>query len=372
MKQISSLELHFLCEELKVLKNSRVDKIYNSGKEEIYIQLHKSNVGKKILKIIVGKAIFLTETKSVDEKPSGFVLFMRKHLEGKFLNLIEQLEPERIVKFIFRSKDETKKLYVESFGKGNVILCNDDDVIIDCLIRHKFKDRTILPKQKYQYPEMQYNLFALDKKDIVDLLKNSKKDKIVTSLAMELGLGGIYSEEVCLLSNIDKNLHPSNIDGKNIITIISSIKRLINGKINSQIIYKNKEAVDVVPIDLGFYKSCTNKAYSDYNGALNQYYTNELKIVKKEESAYEKKNNELKRIMDEQKDTIENMKDKENENRKKAELIYNNYQLIKNILDEINKASKKYSWKEIKDKLRGNKIVEDVDIKEKKIVIKIS
>ena len=77
-------------------------------------------------------------------------------------------------------------------------------------------------------------------------------------------------------------------------------------------------------------------------------------------------------IIDEQKDTIENMKDKENGNRKKAELIYNNYQLVKNILDEINKASKKYSWKEIKDKLRGHKIVEDVDIKEKKIVIDIS
>lgn len=371
MKQISSLELYFLVQELKTLENSRVDRIYNSGKEEIYIQSHKSNVGKKILRIIVGKTIFLTETKSVDEMPSGFVLLLRKHLEGKFLDSIKQLESERIIKFIFKSRDETKKLYLEFFGKGNVILCNNDEVIIDCAIKHKFRDRTILPKEKYQHPKMQYNLFDLNKKDIIDLLKNSKKDKIVTSLAIELGLGGVYSEEVCLLSNINKNLHPNKIDNKNITTIISLIKKLINKKINSQIIYKNKETVDVVPIDLEFYKNYHNNKYSNYNGALNEYFAKELKIVKKEESAYTKKINELKRIIDEQKDTIEKMKNKGKENRKKAELIYSNYQLVKGILDDINKASKKYSWKEIKDKLKGHKIIKEINSKDKGVVLDI-
>ena len=172
MKQISALELHFLVKELKDLENSRVDKIYNNGKEEIYIQFHKSNIGKKILKIIIGKVVFLAEVKSIDDTPSGFCMLIRKYLEGKFLHSIEQLEPERILKLVFKSKNETKKLYLEFFGKGNAILCNNDDVIIDCSIKHKFKDRSILPKQNYIYPNMQYNLFNIDKKDIVELLKN--------------------------------------------------------------------------------------------------------------------------------------------------------------------------------------------------------
>ena len=175
MKQISALELHFLVKELKDLENSRVDKIYNYGKEDIYIQLHKSNVGKKILRIIFGRSIFLTETKSVDEKPSEFCLLLRKNLEGKFLDSIEQLEPERILKFVFKTKNQTKKLYLEFLGKGNVILCDDEDVIIDCLIKHKFKDRSILPKQNYIYPNMQYNLFNINKNDIADLLKSKSK-----------------------------------------------------------------------------------------------------------------------------------------------------------------------------------------------------
>ena len=227
MKQISSLELYFLVKELKTLENSRVDKIYNNGKEEIYIQFHKGNVGKKILRIIVGKIIFLSMTKSVDEKPSGFCMFLRKHLEGKFLDSIEQLEPERILKFVFKSKEEIKKLYLEFLGKGNVILCNNDDIIIDCLIRHKFKDRSIIPKEKYKYPNMGYNLFNINKKDIDEWFKNSKKDKIVTSFAVELVLGGVYSEEVCLLSNIDKNNSPKKINNNEITEISNSIKKII-------------------------------------------------------------------------------------------------------------------------------------------------
>jgi len=318
MKQISTLELHFLVKELKDLENSRVDKIYNNGKEEIYIQLHKSNAGKKILMIIFGRSIFLTETKSVDEKPSGFCMLLRKNLEGKFLDSIEQLEPERILKFAFKSKYEVKNLYLEFFGKGNVILCNKDDVIIDCSIKHKFKDRSILPKQNYIYPNMQYNLFNIGKKDIVDLLKNSKRDKIVTCFATELGLGGIYSEEICLLSNIDKNDNPKKINNNEITKISNSIKKIINKKNNPQVVYKDKEYIDAVPIDLELYKDCEKKEFSNYSGALNEYSTHELKFIKKKESPYAKKINEIKWILGEQEDTLNNLKVKKEENRKKS------------------------------------------------------
>ena len=103
--QLASLDIYFALKELKNLEGSKADRIYNNGKEEIYIQLYKSNIGKKILRVIVGKAIFLTGTKSVDEKPSGFCMGLRKHLEGKFLDSVEQLGPERILKFVFKAKD---------------------------------------------------------------------------------------------------------------------------------------------------------------------------------------------------------------------------------------------------------------------------
>ncbi|MFH0868045.1 MAG: NFACT family protein [Candidatus Woesearchaeota archaeon] len=371
VKQLSSLDMYFLCKELKKLEGSKVDKIYNNGNEEVYIQLYQSNAGKKLLRVIVGKAIFLTDTKTVGEGLSDFCAQLRKHLEGKFLDSIKQLEPERILKFIFKGKDEMKNLYMEFFGKGNVILCSEDDIIIGCLIKHKFKDRDIVPKEKYKYPNMEYNVFDLKEKDVAELLKTSKRDTIVTSLAVELGLGGTYSEEVCLLSDIDKNQATIKINDDEIKKISNFIKKIINKKNNSQIIYKNDEVVDVTPIDFKLYNDYEKKNFLGFNEALDAYFTKERKVVKKEESAYTKKIEELRRIIEEQKDTLENMKVKEIENRKKAEAIYNNYQQIKEILDEINKASKKYSWEDIKKKLKGHKVVKDLDVKEKKVVIEI-
>lgn len=371
-KQLSSLDMYFVLKELKDLEGSKVDRIYNNGKEELYVQLYKSNAGKKILRIIVGKAIFLTGEKSVDEKPSGFCMGVRKHFEGKFLDSVEQLGPERIFKFVFKAKDETKKLYLEFFGKGNVISCNNEDIIIDCSIHHKFKDRAIVPREKYKYPNMEYNVFKLQKSSLTSLLKNTKKDKIVTSLAVELGLGGTYSEEACLLSNIDKNTQPEKINSEQIKTLTDSIKKLIKSKKNPKIVYEKGEALDVAPINLEFYEGYDKKEFSDFNEALDFYFTKENKTLKKEDSAYARKIKELKRIIEEQKDTMENMKNKEIDNRKKGEMIYNNYQSIKDILDEINKASKKYSWEEIKNKLKGHKVVKDVDVKEKQVVIDIS
>ncbi|MCH7881067.1 MAG: NFACT family protein [Proteobacteria bacterium] len=369
MKQISSLELNYLVKEFKLVENSRVDRIYNDGKEDVYIQLHKSNEGKKILRIIVGKCIFFSATKSIDESPSGFCLFLRKHLEGKFLDSIEQLKPERILKLIFKSKDETKNLYLEFLGKGNVILCDKDDMIIDCLIRHKFKDRTILPKNKYIYPNMQYDLFDINNKNLITLLKNSKRDKIITSLATELGLGGVYSEEICLMSDIDKSIIPKKINNNQITKLINSLKKLVKQKSNANLIFKEKELIDAIPIDIELYKDCEKKNFSNYNEALNEYFAHE--IIKKKESPYMKKISELKWIISEQEDTLKSLKVKGDQFREKADIIYSNYQIIKDILDEINKASKSYSWKEIKEKVKGHKVVKDVDVKEKRVVLEI-
>lgn len=369
--QLSSLDMHFVLEELKELEGSKADRIYNSGKEDVYIQLHKSNVGKKIIRIIVGKAIFLSDEKNADEAPSGFCMALRKHLEGKFLDSIGQLEPERILELVFKAKGETRKLYLEFFGKGNIILCNEEGIIIDCLLHQAFKDRALAPKEKYRHPVMEYNLFDLREANIAGLLKNSKKDRIVTCLAAELGLSGVYSEEVCLLSSIDKDAMPNKLNNGDIPKITASIKKLIKTKKNPKIVYQGKEAIDAVPVDLELYKYHEKREFPGFNEALNEYFTKELKTAKKEESVYTKKINELKRIIEEQNLTIGSMKAKENELREKGEMIYTNYQMINEILAEINRAKEKYSWEEIKEKLKGHKIVKDINLKDKVIVVDI-
>jgi len=368
-KQLSSLDLNFLVQELKSLEDSRIDKIYQHDKNIILFSFHKANIGKKLLRIDIGQSIYLVEEKEEFSETLGFGMFLRKHLDGYYLAEIEQLEPERILKLTFKIKDSKKYFYLEFFGKGNAIFCDEHNVIHNVLEQHEFRERVVKPKLKYVYPMMNYNLFDLKENDLINLFKNSKKETVVVSLATELGLGGLYSEEVCLLSGTDKKIIPQNINNEQIQSIIKSIKKIINNKINPSVVFdENNNVIDFIPFDFLFYKNNEKKEFLTFNDAV-RYFHSQFKEIK--ETEYDKKLKSLLRIIEQQKQTLEEFRKDEKELREKGELIYHNYQLIKEVLEEINKASKKYSWKEIKEKLKGHKIVKEVIEKERKVVVEM-
>lgn len=68
-------------------------------------------------------------------------MLLRKHLEGAFLESIEQYQLDRIVKMTFIGTNELKdtvhyEVYIEIMGKhSNVIVVNENHKIIDCLKR---------------------------------------------------------------------------------------------------------------------------------------------------------------------------------------------------------------------------------------------
>lgn len=239
---------------------------------------------------------------------------------------------------------------------------------MNALEHHEFRERVVKPKLKYVHPMMNYNLFDLKDKDLAELFKNSERDSLVTSLATEFGLGGLYSEEVCLLSNIDKNKKPQNIDDEQIQSILNSIKKIINHKIDAQIVFEDNSVVDCIPFELKFYEKCNKQKFSMFSEALSYFYS-QFKEIK--ETEFDKKLKSLKRIIDEQKQTIEEQKEEEKELREKGEIIYHRYNLVKEILDELNKATKQYGWKEIKEKLKGHNIIKEVNEKERKIVVEV-
>jgi len=367
-RQLSSLDMHYLLKELDILKDSRVDKIYQPEKNILIFSFYKTKVGKKLLKINIGQSLFLSDKKENYGNILGFGMFLRKHLDNCYLYEISQIQPERILKLCFKSKDNKKNLYLELFGKGNAILCDENDIILNSLEHHEFKDRTIKPKIKYKHPIMEYNLFKLSKKDLTELFENTKKDSIVITLATGLGLGGIYSEEICLLDNIDKKTNPKKLESKQIESILNAIKKLPNNKLEAVTYYEENKIIDFSPFKLKIYESNEIKPMKSFSEAISLFYSQFIEV---KESAFDKKIKDIKRIISEQKETIEDLGKKERESRNKGELIYNNFQLIEEILNEINKATKKYSWKDIKAKLKGHKVIKEVNEKAKNLTVDV-
>ncbi len=84
---------------------------------------------------------------------------------------------------------------------------------------------------------------------------------------------------------------------------------------------------------------------------------------------YKKELDKLNKIINEQKKQIERMQTSIKVNNQRAELLYTNYKLIQDIITELKKAREKDSWQEIKEKLKGHKLIKDINEKEGKIIL---
>ncbi len=371
-KNLASIELSYIIKELDELIGSKLDKIYHIEKNVFLLQFHVTGKGKKILRVSVPDYLCLTDYKGeAPETPSQFCMLLRKNLEQARLRSIKQLYSERIVELLFE-KQEKKKIFIELFSPGNLILCNEKNVIISALLKKKWKDRTIRGGIKYEFPKREINFFDLKEKELENLFKNTQKDSIITCLAIELGLGGVYAEEACLIAKVDKKTSPKDATKKT-RAILDSINSISNKKIKANSIMEKDELIDIVPFELEYYKSSERKYSKSYNEAIDSYFSKEFKENKKSlgNEMYEKDIRKTEKIISDQENKIKLMNDSIQENTRKAELIYSNYPLVKEIIDELAKARKKYSWKEIKEKLKGHRLIKEINEKEGKVTIEI-
>ncbi|MBR9691528.1 hypothetical protein GOV06_01975 [Candidatus Woesearchaeota archaeon] len=366
-KTISALDLHYLIKELQFLVNARIDKIYVPRKKEILIQLFVPSKGKFMIKIDE-KSFYLTEHKPSSATPSDFCMFLRKKLNNARLRKIQQLGFERIIAIDFESKAGTFQIIAELFSKGNILLIKNNKILIAAEYQN-WKDRTIRPNIQYKHPKKEYNFLTLSQTELNSLLAKTNKENIVKSLAIDLGLGGTYSEEACLLAGIDKNKKTPQLTEPEIKKLFLILEKLKTKQPFPRIIYKNKIIFDLTPFELKLYSDLKQEKANSYSEILNNYFSNISDIQEKE-----KQQTQIKKIQDiikKQKQDIPKLEKQEKINKQKAELLYNNYQLISPLLSELKQISKKHSWKEIKEKLKSHKLIKEVISKDKSIVVEL-
>ncbi|MBI2673228.1 NFACT family protein [Candidatus Woesearchaeota archaeon] len=356
MKSLSAVEIYFIRKELENLIGARFDKIYQPNKEEFILVFNKE--GNILIKVLLGKAIFLT----TEKKPeiTGFCTNLKRHIDNFKLIEIKQNNFERILEFHLESKLK-KILIIELFSKGNIILCDKDYNIILALQQQTWKDRTIKPKETYKYPPAKHcNPLVINLKEFKETINKSDKENIVKTLAMNFALGGLYAEEVCLRARIDKN--EKELTDEESEGLYQAIKDLELAKINANSI----ENLDATPFDLEYYKNYQKKYFKSFSEALEHYYNNYSEDIGKFDSKLEK----LNKILEEQKKHIKEINDEYIDSKKKADLIYENYSYVKEVLDTIRNARERnIPWNEIKEKLKTKGI--EVLEKEGKVIVSL-
>ena len=372
MKQsLSAFEIHHLENELKELVSAKVVKVYHPKKTELLFLLHIPSAGKKLLRIALPGLIYLTEFKQdMPQEPSGFCMFLRKHLTNVRISDIRQLEFERIIEIVFKPKEEELVLAIELFSKGNCIIYNKDRKILSLIEPQRWKNRSILPGKQYQYPEFQLNPNKLELNEFTEALKKSRMDKIGSALAVEFSLGGLLAEEILFRAKIPHESRPGEVNAK---MLFSNLKKILAEKPKPALLFENNEPKAFSVIRLLHLKQLKSKSFSSISESLDSIFGQGIIIEQKgkKSQSYEKEINRLRKIINNQKQQIKEFEKKIKDNKRKGELIYENYKLIDDIIKTINKAREKYTWQEIAEKLKDHKKIKEINLKTKEIIIEL-
>ena len=161
-----------MTKQLQQLHSGRITKIHQPNAMEVILQIRAAGQNYKLLVSIhpsYARVHFTDQQIDNPAEPPMFCMLLRKHIEGGFIEKVEQIEMERIIAFTISSKNEigdpiTRTLIVEIMGRhSNAMLLDEEGKIIDSL-KHLppalNSYRTVLPGQQYVTPPAQNKLNA--------------------------------------------------------------------------------------------------------------------------------------------------------------------------------------------------------------------
>ena len=270
---------------------ARVDKIYQTEKDEIMINMRSKDGAFKVLISASSNNPRFYVSKVTKENPTEAPLFsmiLRKNLSGSKLLRVEQFGFDRAVSFVFKGYNDFHEealyyLVVEIMGKySNIILLNEDHKIIDAIKRVSTlmsREREIEPSLIYERPPVFDRLSPMDVDE--DLLKDmiSKKlDEEVKDFLMKsfLGLSTEIVSKILFDAALDESYLLKNLDDKAIDKLAKAFTNTfdkLSANDYSFNIYKLSERKSVYnAIYLDQYASVDKESFDSISELLDKYY----------------------------------------------------------------------------------------------------
>ena len=333
----SSFDVYEMVLELQDLCGMRVNIVYQIDHD---IRIKLFGRGRKDL-VITNEAFYITRyPRKAPQIPKGFAMQLRKYLKGTFLYRIVQINFDRIVEFHFGYNNELQYILVaELFGKGNIIL-RDQNEIIGVLRKEKWRDRILYPHQPYKYPPSRLSIdIPFEEFEKLDI--TSEKD-----LALNFNFGKLYAKEIFLRS---QNTSPENL-----------YRALHSFEKNPNIVVGK----DVVPYDLLVYRDYDKVYYPTFTEAVDEMYKPSVEEEESEED----------RIIESQKEALLEFEARKEVYTKCANLIYEHFALVQDVLETLLEARKTHEWEDIVEKIQHStnesaRKITDIDYRNGKVTL---
>jgi predicted ribosome quality control (RQC) complex YloA/Tae2 family protein len=284
--ELSGIELRYLVNKIspKVSSGYYVSSISSITKNSILLKLHHP-AEPNIMLMVSTKGIWFTNKKYRQIEENQFLKVLSREIERAKISSVSQPGSERIFFLYFVNRANiVRKLIVEIFGKGNIILCDESMEILWILNPIEVRHRTLRTGSEYVLPPkrgedvLQISLGSM--KQNASLQPNNTE--VVRWLGNCTSLPRKYLEEILLQSEI--NTKYANLLSDNDIEIIyEKTKEITNKIINeknhepSVILDKLGLAVDTSPIPMS--KEANVKKVQTYMDGIDQVLSNEILTI---------------------------------------------------------------------------------------------
>ena len=281
--ELSGIELHYLVNKISsnVSSGYYVSNISSITKNSILLKLHHP-VESDIMLMISTKGIWFTNQKYRQVEEGQFVNVLSREIERAKINSVSQPGSERIFFIHFVNRDDKeRKLIVEIFGKGNIILCDESMRILWILLPVEVRHRTLKIGSEYILPPNRGEDVLKISLDCLKKSANLQPDntEVVKWLSKSTSLPRKYLEEIILQSGI--NTKYVNLLNDNDIEIIYEKTKEITNKVideknhNPSVIVDNQGlVVDASPILIS--KETNVRNVESYMDAIDQVLSNEI------------------------------------------------------------------------------------------------
>lgn len=201
-----------MVEELnKNIIGGRISRIHQPFPNEIMLVIRANRKNHKVLISIhpqYARVQLTEETYENPAEPPHFCMVLRKHLEGYFIETIQQIGLDRIIVLEIKGRNEigdlsTKQLIIEIMGRHSNILLVDkkNNTIVDSVKHISFavnRHRAILPGQPYVMPPEQNkkNPLEMTKDDFLKQIdfNSGKLDRQI--VAQCAGISPLLAKEI--------------------------------------------------------------------------------------------------------------------------------------------------------------------------------
>lgn len=322
MRSMTNLEYKLIIKEIQDLVDKHFSKIW------LVDGYYRMKIGDKSIVCEPGVRLHITKYIDKETEIDGFCQKIRKDLHNARVLSIEQLNNDRLVLFRF----DKGELYLEMFGKGNMILVKDGNTVVS-VKNETWSDREIKPGKEYKTP----------KSSVLLELEKAISDRYIIASLMKLPLGKQYAKELLKIAGVDEKTPGNKLEKKQIQDIKKNMSEMLNS-LTPLVFYDNEDPIDFGLIRFSEYADDGVKEFPTVNEAVDEFYFKQ----KPEQNPESKK---LEKRLEKQIEYLEEMKEKEKQAKEIGDYIYENFQEIEEILKttkdqkQIEEKLKKYNVK---------------------------